>query len=683
MRRAGLISLISLALFFISNAPSAQASALTRPSNNLGLVGYWSFEDATSTKATDFSGKGNTGTLTPNASGTQTTAGQMWVNGKRGKGLNFDGADDYFSIPWNTDTALNNTTSTIAMWVNIRNTGPNGYAELYAVSGGSGRTGIKFMPGYAIGMDANADFYGVFVPYNLLLNTWYHVVAIIDRNANTFDVYINGTYVGQDTFTGYTPATNNVNIGANNLTGNTGDYLDGKIDEVRIYNRALGATEIAALYNAGTAKEKNVSNIGLTGYWPMNEGSGLTTADYTGQGNTGTLTGTTTPAWTAGRIGKALYFDGSSSKVNLGSVTIGTTATISAWIKTSTSGEVPVLSNRGSGVYFGAATKFFVYDNAATPSPSMYSNAAINDNAWHHIVWTATGATSTMYIDGTLDSQVAQAHPSSAGTAYIGWDASNVGEYFPGYIDEVRVYNRALSAGEVAQLYNQSSTATRVTINTAQNTIAPSNLVFWHTFDGAYLNTTTSTDRSGSGRNGALVGNVHPGIGKIGQAMIFDGTGDYVDAGSSPITGSNPFTLAAWVKTNSFGNYSGAIAIGDTGGGNSAYIGTVAGAQVGSDSSLGGGFYGSNYGSGITNLGQWAHVALTFAGGSGGAAKIYVDGVEKVSTTASPNLGTGTLRIGRITTDTIYDFNGAIDDARVYDRELSAAEILKLYNQGK
>src|SRR3989344_7313383 len=68
---------------------NANAAVLTRPPNNLGLVGSWPMNEGPSTQAGDFSGNNNHGTLT------QMDPNTDWVNGKRGKALDFDGSDDF------------------------------------------------------------------------------------------------------------------------------------------------------------------------------------------------------------------------------------------------------------------------------------------------------------------------------------------------------------------------------------------------------------------------------------------------------------------------------------------------------------------------------------------------------------------------------------------------------------
>lgn len=192
---------------------------------------------------------------------------------------------------------------------------------------------------------------------------------------------------------------------------------------------------------------------------------------------------------------------------------------------------------------------------------------------------------------------------------------------------------------------------------------------------------TIAYDFSGNNSTGTIVGAPTSTTGQVGQALNFNG-GQYIDTGSNSITGTNPFTLMAWIKATGFSQYGGAVSIGASVTGQSAYIGAVAGAQAGISNSIGGGFYGSNYGSGITTTGQWVHVAMTFSGGSGGTAIIYVNGKNSVSQTYTPNLASTYRRIGRIGSDTIYDFGGSIDDVRVYNRALSATEVKSIYDAG-
>jgi hypothetical protein len=137
--------------------------------------------------------------------------------------------------------------------------------------------------------------------------------------------------------------------------------------------------------------------------------------------------------------------------------------------------------------------------------------------------------------------------------------------------------------------------------------------------------------------------------------------------------------LSAWFNTTRVNRYQGAISIGSSSSGASAYIGTVSTAQVGTSNSIGGGFYSRNYGSGITSLNTWVHVVLTYNGTN---AIIYVDGSEKVNDSYAPNLSGVYTRIGRIGSDTTFDFSGLIEDVAMWSRALTATEVSDLYRKG-
>jgi hypothetical protein len=160
------------------------------------------------------------------------------------------------------------------------------------------------------------------------------------------------------------------------------------------------------------------------------------------------------------------------------------------------------------------------------------------------------GAEKTLTYTGTIPSTI-----SDTANAFEigGW--SNIGYYFTGIIDEFGFWDKALSSDEVAILYNSGNaraypfqTAT-VRKSASLNTIAPGSLVLWHTFDGPYLNTTTSTDRGSGAKNLTLSNGPRAIIGKVGQGMYFDGANDTIYS-SSPITlaDNTPWTISLWMK---------------------------------------------------------------------------------------------------------------------------------------
>jgi prepilin-type N-terminal cleavage/methylation domain-containing protein len=177
------------------------------------------------------------------------------------------------------------------------------------------------------------------------------------------------------------------------------------------------------------------------GSWNLDEGSGTNVANSGGLSTTpGVITGA---SWTTGPGGKPALLFGSGTNVSVGSITIPTAVTVSAFIKTTSSGEQPVFSNRGAGLYFGTQSgKLFTYYNSGVPQ-AMFSNKSVTDGKWHQVAWSSDGATERMYIDGQLDSTLAQTRGAQPGTAYLGYDAPN-GEYFFGSIAQVAIFPKAL-----------------------------------------------------------------------------------------------------------------------------------------------------------------------------------------------------------------------------------------------
>lgn len=157
----------------------------------------------------------------------------------------------------------------------------------------------------------------------------------------------------------------------------------------------------------------------------------------------------------------------------------------------------------------------------------------------------------------------------------------------------------------------------------------------------------------------------------------FNGTGQFIDCGTNKITGSSAFALTAWCQTTAVNKYSAAISLGTSVASSCAYLGTVATAQLGTSNSIGGGFYGQNIGTGVTTTNTWVYLAMTYAGGANGLVTFYVNGssVYSVASGITPTLTSTSYKIGRLGTDTIYDWSGLIAVTRVYNKAISAAEI--------
>ncbi len=199
------------------------------------------------------------------------------------------------------------------------------------------------------------------------------------------------------------------------------------------------------------------SSEGLVAHWKFDDGSGNTATDSAGI-NHGTLYGD--PTWTAGRINGALNFDGAEDYVSVGPVAplIGNTVTAQAWIRTSEFGGIwnPVLTqNAGNGYYFYISSgrpAFYIVVGAAYVQ--AISPDTINPNEWYHVAGTNDGSNLKLYVDGQLrGSDNSTGFLGVSSNAYIGFEPSS-SLYFNGLIDDVRIYNRAVSESEFQDIAN-------------------------------------------------------------------------------------------------------------------------------------------------------------------------------------------------------------------------------------
>jgi hypothetical protein len=207
---------------------------------------------------------------------------------------------------------------------------------------------------------------------------------------------------------------------------------------------------------AGAASLTN----GQVAYWKFDENTGTTVNDASGNGYTGTFNGTTGSQWTTGEINYGLSFNGSNNYVSASwnNLTGNAARTISAWFKTNNTNSANWVSWGTSstnylsqiGIYSGGIG-YLGYNNDLTVSAAPYA-----DNNWHHLVVTFDGANMVLYIDGTSKNTGAKTLATGTSGINIG-RAINGTNYYTGNLDEVGIWNRALSQGEITALYNRGS----------------------------------------------------------------------------------------------------------------------------------------------------------------------------------------------------------------------------------
>ena len=195
------------------------------------LVGYWAFDDGSGSVAVDGSGNGNDGELINSPD---------WVDGVVGKCLSFDGTDEYVDCGDVDDLG---DTFSISLWVNVAARGASYLPLVFRDGNTYNNVGLRLDH---IGKIEFRQYGGDEISYAtpLSLSTWYHIIVTCD--ALEGKIYVDGEYKTGGTFGASFVDTGDITIGRYNYSG--GYFLNGLIDEVRIYSTALTASEVKALY---------------------------------------------------------------------------------------------------------------------------------------------------------------------------------------------------------------------------------------------------------------------------------------------------------------------------------------------------------------------------------------------------------------------------------------------------
>ncbi len=518
-----------------------------------GLVGHWKLDEGSGTTSVDSSGNGNTATL----------SGATWTTGYSGDAVAGNGSSSYVSANLGS-TFGSNSALTASAWVYATATTNGPVFGVTSIPAGGGWN----MPFLSI---AGATAYGwlwgvpgtdgVSSPLaaTVSLNAW-HFLAITyspSGGSGTERFYVDGTLAG--TASGSYQPSGLVDTWSTTIPGAkpaavTNNFLNGKVDEVRAYSRALSASEITILYNArqtcssstcggcaggeslcgGDCTDKTIdpvncgacgttcnvsggesciSNIcdcasgkdcssvcvditsdpnncggcgtpcstvtcascgsGMAGLWHLDEGSGATSADSSGNGHAATLNGS--PTWVTGESGKGLTFNGTSYLT----ATLGNwfgnnnPLSASAWVFATATTNGPIfgvtetLPGTNWNMPFLSIAGSTVYGWLWSMTNNNPLSATVSLNAWHLLTITydpTGGAAGTgqeiFYVDGEASQSADITYWPSGNADFLttqiqGAKPSAVtNNILNGTIDELRAYTRVLSAGEIALLYN-------------------------------------------------------------------------------------------------------------------------------------------------------------------------------------------------------------------------------------
>ncbi|MDZ7611403.1 MAG: LamG domain-containing protein [Candidatus Moranbacteria bacterium] len=622
-----------------------------------------------------------------------------WTDGQIGAGLDFDGVDDYVDLTSLDFTSIaNENAMTFGGWVKI--TGDITAADytmggnydghvttaafvLYSDYGGDG---VGWRAGVA---DSNGFVDGVLTSTardTTKQDTWQHIIMTWD--GIDLKLYVDGTL--DDTASG-SLSINDVDYTA---IGRQGVYdaknMQGQIDEVRIYNRALSEGEIERLYKLTRPKIKAPTRDGLVGYWSMEEGSGTQVGDMSGNGNHGTMQNMD-PAtdWVTGKYGQGLDFDGSDDYVDANIPEISSVPlSVSFWMKPNdgTWRSILKISDGGLNVCsfgFDGTVNRYKFKMDADGDDTSIADTLNSLNKWVHVTATVTDEEVRLYRNADLRGTSSWPKTMNLNVLNIG-DSPLASDLFQGKIDEVRIYNRALSEGEIETLYESG----QAKLNSSQTDRLTDGLVGMWSFDGPDIAGTTAYDRSSGANHGTLTNGPQKTIGKVGQGLDFDGVDDNVtiSANSAFEFGeAENWSVSLWTKYTDSNCNGNKVAVGRYNG-RQWWIGCqgseIAGGTLRDSDGVQQNFEGTT----LLNDNQWHHLLLTVTRRvDNDRIDFYVDGNHEKN--ENPDF-TGNFDIGAdlffgTFTGSDYLWSGQIDEARIYNRALSEDEIQRLYNMGR
>ena len=428
----------------------AGATTVTTP------IAHWKLDEGSGPTAVDSVG-GNDATL---------NGGTTWTTGTLAGALDFDGSGDYA-------TTDNNFTpppvGTVTFWMQVpgspgshgRILGLDDTWEIRHVTTGT-PDGIPYGLVFDLGVSGvNTEFVTtttIDVP-----GRWYHVAAAYDTTTDAYAVYIDGVPHKSGTYPTAlaVPAANPLSLGTRTGSSN---YFDGVLDDVRIYDRFLSAAEIADLAAAG-------GSAGPVAHWKLDDGAGTTAIDSEGS-NDGTLVNG--PTWVAGQLGDALHFDGSNDYVDAGTFDVsGSGLTLIGWFNADTiPTSDPRIISKANGTnesdtwwQLSAAdsgsNRYLRLRAKAGGTTTTFADSSVNllPGQWYLAAGTYTAATGDMklYLDGVeiASGSHAVGGPVDTDPAVPVWIGANgtAARFFEGVLDDVRVYDKALSAGEIGDLF--------------------------------------------------------------------------------------------------------------------------------------------------------------------------------------------------------------------------------------
>ena len=569
-----------------------------------------------------------------------------------------------------------------SFWVNIsaKPSAGNIAAILSNINGAAPFAGVTFLidsPNF--GIASNGSNIWTTNTINPSLSTWYHI-AITYNGSGTITPYINGQSYGAIS---HTPSNGNtITIGDSDVS--SWGSFNGSIDQVRVFNTALTPLEVEALYTEQLCIcDGTVDTLDILG-----DGSCIATYQLDGNANdlSGNYSGTPTDvSYGVGEFDLAGVFNGTSSKISLPNVMSFSTGehTISSWLYIQEANEKRFISNFHTGtipdgsvdlVYSNPDNAIFIDFRIGT----NYTNTIPNPptNQWIHIVATfVNNGICSAYLNGSLIDTVTA--PSFTATSYqplnLGYYPRSA-TYFKGSLDQVRIFNKALSAGEVTTLYNETACdalACSGTTNTL-HILGDGSCVATYPLDGS------PADLSGN-YNGVQTNVTYP-QGYFDLAGSFNGSSSGINLPSSlntsVIDATGAFSISMWINANDIStnqylfcpNNSNNVDLGINT--NDRGVGKIVWT-----------IYNTSYSYLISTTtittNTWYNIAVTY---NNGLSELFINGVSQGTITKTLLESSIEPTLGYRNTGGSVRYNGSIDQVRIFNKALNSTEVGILYN---
>lgn len=383
---------------------------------------------------------------------------------------------------------------------------------------------------------------------------WTHLAGSYDGVADKLALYVNGKLAGETHYSTPWEARRGFQLGAGSYTGGVrSSFFPGSIDEVQVFDKPLAADEVSVLYT-----KKDVGDPGRPAVadFPLDEKEEATTIVGHGQVfpakyNGGVTTGV------EGVTGKAAHFNGTSGYARIAQsrgphVNTSRSFTVSAWAKLDKKpGTAAVIAAQagafspGFELYYSSASDRWAFNQYSADTADAKVIRAVQPEGttartgeWVHLlgVHDTVANTLTLYVNGAkAGSTTLEGAFYADQSMYLGAGSysGKVGNFFPGTVDDVRLYDRVVSPEEVTQMTRQHPLLKGRWMFDGQSTTTPA----------------TSPDESAEGRAMTLKGGAALGSGMIGSnGLDLNGTDAYAATPAMPLDTSASFSITAWAR---------------------------------------------------------------------------------------------------------------------------------------